>query len=49
MAATSHVGVVTIVDMFSCSVVENRSGALFSVGTVKNATVSAQGGTGCFR
>jgi hypothetical protein len=41
MAATSHDGVVAIVAMFSCSVVENRSGALFSVGTIKNATVSA--------
>lgn len=48
MAATSHDGVVTIVVMFSCSVLDNRTGALFSVGTVKNATVSAQGGTGCF-
>lgn len=41
MAATSHDGVVTIVAMFSCSVLDNRTGALFSVGTVKNATVSA--------
>jgi hypothetical protein len=41
MAATSHVGVVTIVDMFSCSVLDNPTGALFSVGTIKNATVSA--------
>jgi hypothetical protein len=49
MAATSHDGVVTIVAMFSCSVLENRIDALFSVGTIKNATVSAQGGTGCFR
>jgi hypothetical protein len=49
MAATSHDGVVTIVVLFSCSVLENRIDALFSVGTIKNATVSAQGGTGCFR
>jgi hypothetical protein len=41
MAATSHVGVVTIVVMFSCSVLDNRTGALFLVGTIKNATVSA--------